>query len=191
MYTIHIPMNGYLLPLLLLCAAPVFGQAGKAQLFGTIQDPTGLAVPQARVQVEDQATRARYAAVSDERGEYRLLGLKAGEYILTVEQPGFKTHKQSGITLRIEDKIAVDVKLDIGQQSESVEVTGGAPLLQTASGDVSFNVDQARIVTLPLDGRNFIPLVALSPGVALPGGGSLLPRINGGRPRTNEYMYDG
>src|SRR5207247_9045227 len=95
------------------------------------------------------------------------------------------------ITLRIEDKIAVDIKLEIGQQSDSVEVTAAAPLLQTASGDVSFNVDQAKIVTFPLDGRNFIPLVALAPGVALPGGGSLLPRINGSRPRTNEYMYDG
>ncbi len=134
---------------------------------------------------------ARYAAVSDERGEYHLLGLRAGDYVLTVEQPGFKTYKQSGITLRIEDNTAVDVKLEIGQPSESINVTAAAPLLQTASGDVSFNVDQTRIVTFPLDGRNFIPLVALAPGVALPGGGSLLPRINGSRPRTNEYMYDG
>src|ERR1700687_4765266 len=106
------------LPLLLLCAVPVFGQAGKAQLFGTIQDPSGLAVPQARVQAEDQATMAHYPSASNERGEYRLLGLPAGEYVLTVEQPGFKTYKQSGITLRIEDKIAVDVKLEIGQPSE-------------------------------------------------------------------------
>ena len=56
---------------------------------------------------------------------------------------------------------------------------------------MSYHVDQPEIETLPLDGRNFIPLVALSPGVALPGGGSLLPRINGSRPRTNEYIYDG
>src|SRR5437773_2491904 len=128
-------MKIFLLPLLLLCAAPVFGQAGKAQLFGTIQDPAGLAVSQARVKAEEQATMARYAAVSDERGEYHLLGLRAGEYVMTVEQPGFKTYKQSGITLRIEDKIAVDIKLEIGQQSDSVEVTAAAPLLQTASGD--------------------------------------------------------
>src|SRR6185312_4798362 len=60
-----------------------------------------------------------------------------------------------------------------------------------ASGSVGFNVDGPRISGLPLDGRNFIPLVALSPGVALPGGGSLLPRIDGSRPRTNEYLYDG
>src|SRR5580765_8792994 len=115
-------MKKLLFPLL-LCAAPVFGQAGRAQLFGIIQDPSGLPVQQARVQAEDQATMARYAAVSDERGAYRLLGLRAGEYVLTVEQPGFKTYKQSGITLRIEDKIAVDVKLEIGQQSDSVAVT--------------------------------------------------------------------
>jgi hypothetical protein len=72
-----------------------------------------------------------------------------------------------------------------------VEVTAAASLLQTVTGEVSFNVDQRKVETLPLDGRNYVPLVALSPGVALPGGGSLLPRINGSRPRTNEYMYDG
>jgi hypothetical protein len=64
-------MARYLLALLLLCAVPVFGQAGKAQLFGTILDPSGLPVRQARVQAEEQATMARYAAVSDERGEFR------------------------------------------------------------------------------------------------------------------------
>src|SRR4029079_1993013 len=56
---------------------------------------------------------------------------------------------------------------------------------------VSFAVDETKVTTLPLDGRNFIPLVALSPGVALPGGGNSCPRIKGTRPRTNEYLYDG
>src|ERR1039458_3682938 len=72
-----------------------------------------------------------------------------------------------------------------------IEVNAQASLLETASGSVSYHVSQPQLETLPLDGRNFIPLVALSPGVALPGGGSLLPRINGSRPRTNEYLYDG
>ena len=72
-----------------------------------------------------------------------------------------------------------------------MEVNAQASLLETASGSVSYHVSQPQLETLPLDGRNFIPLVALSPGVALPGGGSLLPRINGSRPRTNEYLYDG
>src|SRR5579871_5680 len=146
-----------------------FGQAGRAELSGVIQDPSGLAVPKAKVEAEDQATMVRYSAVSDERGEYHILGLPAGQYILTVEQPGFRTYHQSGITLRLADRTALDVKLMIGQPAQSIEITAAAPLLQTASGEVSLNVDDKKISTLPLDGRNFIPLVTLAPGVALPG----------------------
>ena len=166
------------------------GQAGRAELLGTIQDPMSLGVPNAKVDAEDQATMVRYSSSSDERGAYHILGLPAGQYVLTVQQPGFHTYRQSGVTLRLGDKIALDVKLEVGQPSQSVDVTAAAPLLQTASGEVSLNVEEQKIVSLPLDGRNFIPLVTLSPGVALPNG-NFLPRINGSRPRTNEYIYDG
>lgn len=133
---------------------------------------------------------ARYSALSSERGEYHILGLPAGGYMLTVTQPGFHLYRQSGITLRLADRTAIDVKLQVGELTQSVDVTAAASLLQTASGEVSLNVGEKRISTLPLDGRNFIPLVTLSPGVALPNG-QFLPRINGSRPRTNEYVYDG
>ncbi len=176
---------------LTLTSVLCFGQAGRAELFGTIQDPSALAVPKAKVEAEDQATMVHYSVTSDDRGEYHILGLHTGQYTLTVEQPGFRTYKQSGITLRLDDRTGINVKLEIGQPSQTIEVTAEAPLLQTASGEVSLNVSEQKITTLPLDGRNFIPLVTLAPGVALPGGGSLLPRINGSRPRTNEYMYDG
>jgi len=168
-----------------------FGQAGKAELFGTIQDPQKLAVGTATVTCTESGTRARFETVTDERGAYHLLGLPAGQFALAIEKPGFRPYHQEGITLRIGDKSRLDVKLEVGQTSQSVEVRGEATLLETASGSVNYHVGQAQLETLPLDGRNFIPLVALSPGVALPGGGSLLPRINGSRPRTNEYLYDG
>ncbi|MCC6390313.1 MAG: TonB-dependent receptor [Bryobacterales bacterium] len=175
----------------LLAASPVcLGQAGRAELFGAIGDPSGLAVPKAKVEAENQATAARYASLSDERGEYHLLGLPAGEYVLIVERPGFQTYRQSGIVLRLGDRTAIPVTLQVGQSSQSLEVRAAAPLLQTASGDVSLNVEERKISALPLDGRNFIPLVTLAPGVALPKG-QFLPRINGSRPRTNEYIYDG
>jgi hypothetical protein len=175
-----------------LISAPTFcfAQAGRAELSGTIHDAAGLPVAKAKVEAEDQATVVRYSAVSDGRGEYHILGLPAGQYVLTVEQPGFRKYHQSGITLRLADRTALDVKLEVGQISQSVEVTAAAPLLQTASGEVSLNMEEKKISTLPLDGRNFIPLVTLSPGVALPNG-QFLPRINGSRPRTNEYIYDG
>src|SRR6266404_1965624 len=97
-----------------------FGQAGRAELFGAIQDPAGLPVPKARVEAEDQATMVRYSAVSDERGEYHVLGLPAGQYVLRVQQPGFHVYRQSGITLRLADRTALDVKLEVGQPSQSV-----------------------------------------------------------------------
>src|SRR4029077_10756633 len=94
-------------------------------------------------------------------------------------------------TLRIGDQTQLSPKLLVGRANDSVEVIAQAPLLQAVSGAVTYSVDQAKIVNLPLDGRNLIPMVALSPGVALPGGGNLLPRINGSRPRPKQYMYDG
>ena len=168
-----------------------FGQAGKAELFGAIQDPQGLAVSEAKVTGEEVATGVQLAVITGDRGEYHLLGLAAGHYVLTIEKPGFRPYRQEGITLRISDQIRLNVKLELGQASQSVDVNAQASLLETAGGSVSYHVSQPQLETLPLDGRNFIPLVALSPGVALPGGGSLLPRINGSRPRTNEYLYDG
>ena len=145
----------------------------------------------AKVTSAEQATGARFDVITDDRGEYHLLGLAAGQYVLTVEKPGFRPYRQEGITLRIGDQIRLSIKLALGESTQSVEVNAQASLLETASGSVGYHVSQPQLETLPLDGRNFIPLVALSPGVALPGGGSLLPRINGSRPRTNEYLYDG
>lgn len=168
-----------------------FGQAGKAELFGTIEDPQNLPVGKAKVSCTETGTGTQTEALTDERGGYHLLGLAAGRYVVVVEKPGFRPYRQEGMTLRIGDQIRLDIQLTVGETTQSVEVRGDATLLETANGSVNYHVSQPQLETLPLDGRNFIPLVALSPGVALPGGGSLLPRINGSRPRTNEYLYDG
>ena len=176
---------------LLLASVTCFGQAGRAELFGTLYDPSGLPVRKAKVDAEDQATMAQYSVTTDGRGEYHILGLPAGQYVLTAEIAGFRMYRQSGITLRTGDKTGLNVRLEVGQPSQSVNVTAAAPLLQTASGEVSLNMDEKKISTLPLDGRNFVYLATLSPGVALPSvatGASPLPRINGSRPRTNEYI---
>jgi Carboxypeptidase regulatory-like domain/TonB dependent receptor len=180
-----------LIAILLLSTSLCFGQGATAELFGRILDASGLPASGARVTAEDQATGAKTVARTDETGLYHLLGLAAGGYVLTVEEAEFRTYRQSGIVLRLGDRTEIGAKLELGQPAQSIEVTAAAPLLETSTGSVSFHVDEQRVVTLPLDGRNFIPLIALSPGVALPGGGSLLPRINGSRPRTNEYIYDG
>src|SRR5712692_3281892 len=103
-----------------LAPAVCFGQAGRAELFGAIQDPAGLPVPKAKVEAKDKATTARYSAISDEHGEYHILGLPPGRYVLTVGRPGFRMYRRSGITLRLADRTALDVKLEAGQLSQSV-----------------------------------------------------------------------
>src|ERR1051326_6164711 len=107
----------------ILEAGLCYGQAGKAELFGTIRDPSELPVQKVKVELEDQATMARYSVVSSDSGEYHLVGLPAGHYLLIVEQPGFHVYRQSGIALRLDDRISIDVKLQIGQSTRSEEHT--------------------------------------------------------------------
>jgi hypothetical protein len=149
--------------LVFFLAAACSFSGGRAELFGTIQDPSGLPVAQAKVEAEDQATMASYTALSDNRGEYHLLGLPAGAYVLTIQSPAFRSYRQTGIVLRVEDRTSINVKLEVGEAAQSVTVTAAAPLLETASGQVDFHVEEQRVETLPLDGRNFIPLVTLPP----------------------------
>src|SRR4029078_2872973 len=81
-------------------------------------------------------------------------------------------------------------QLTLGPQNQTVVVNGGVALLQAETSDVETNISAGAIVAAPLNSRNFVQLSTLTPGVALPPG-TVLPRINGGRPRTNEYLYDG
>jgi hypothetical protein len=92
--------------------------------------------------------------------------------------------------LRVGDRLSLDFELEVGGAAQAIEVTAAPDLLQASRGSVGFVVEQEKVVTLPLDGRNFVPLIALAPGVSLPPG-SVLPRINGSRPRVSEYIYDG
>lgn len=180
----------YRIAALALLPSLCFAQGGSAELYGSVLDSAGLPVAQAKIAIEGTMAATRHATISDVRGEYHLSGLSAGGYTLTAEHTGFQPWRQTGIVLRLATRTTLDIHLEVGQQSQTMEVVGAAPLLQTGSGEVSLNLDEKKLSTLPLDGRNFIPLLTLSPGVSLPNG-QLLPRINGSRPRTNEYLYDG
>ncbi|PYT24010.1 MAG: hypothetical protein DMG57_30210 [Acidobacteria bacterium] len=179
----------------LLLVTSAFGQSSRAELFGTVRDPAGLVVSGAMVQAHDLGTGERVKSATNESGEFHFLALRPGDYSVTTVKTGFMTLRRSGIKLPVADRIALDLQLQVGEVTQSVEVTSGASLLQTTTGTENFVVNQEKVATLPLDGRNFVPLIALAPGVALPPGStaqpSLFPRINGSRPRTSEYIYDG
>lgn len=173
-----------------LTACAFAAQSAKAELFGTVRDPDSLAVSNAEVRLASVTTGIESVAYATAAGRYQFLALPPGEYRLSITREGFAPLTRHGIVLRVGDRVVIDLDLILGDAAQAVRVTADAPLLQSASGAVAFAVERKRVVSLPLDGRNFVPLIALSPGVNLPPG-NLLPRINGSRPRVSEYIYDG
>src|SRR5256885_3059309 len=176
--------------LLAVATSPLRAQVGAGQLTGRVTDAGGAAVPGATVSATSVDTGASRRTVSSSAGIYTLAGLPPGRYRIVIELAGFRTARREGVRIETGETIRLDFELTVGDISESVIVTADAPVLRRATGSLGDVVSQEKIVALPLNGRSFITLAALAPGVALPPG-SQFPRINGGRPRTNEYLFDG
>ena len=102
----------------------------------------------------------------------------------------FKPIRRDGIQVLTGAKLRVDFELAVGSVSEQVNVTADAPMVRAETASLGYVVRNDQVTQLPLNGRAYIGLASLAPGVALPAN-LQLPRINGGRPRTNEYLYDG
>lgn len=165
-------------------------QVAGGRLLGVVTDQAGAAVPGATVTVTAADTNLTRRAMTDETGAYTLPALRSGRYRVTVEASGFRTLVREGVRLPTGEAIRLDVQLEIAGLTDTVRVTADAPLLRSDSGSLGQVIDHDKVEQLPLNGRSFITLAGLAPGVALPPGSSL-PRINGGRPRTNEYLFDG
>jgi hypothetical protein len=168
----------------------VHSQAARGSVRGEVRDPSGSVIPNAQINLTEIRTNHEFAAKSDDGGSYTIVNLLPGLYSMTVERDGFKRFAREGIQLATGEKLRVDANLTVGSIRETVTVTADAPLLRTETGSLGQAIDNRKIVDLPLNGRSFISLVGLASGVALPPG-TAFPRINGGRPRTNEYLYDG
>lgn len=165
-------------------------QIGAGGVTGVVSDSAGGVVPGATVTITAVDTNRVRLTMTGPDGRYAMPGLGAGAYRIHVELSGFKPVTREGIGIATGDTARVDFSLAVGSVSEAVTVHAGAPLLRSETSSLGQLVDNQKIVELPLNGRSFIGLAALAPGVALPPGSSL-PRINGGRPRTNEYLFDG
>ena len=173
----------------------LFGSAmGFAQvagvLSGRIVDPSGAAVASAQVALTADATHLRQATSTTSAGNYVFINLTPGTYQIEVTAPGFERLMRKGITIMVGETVTADLRLTVGAAQESVTVTADAPLLQASTSNIQTNIQGAVVTAIPLNSRNFVNLATLAPGVELPPG-TVLPRINGGRPRTNEYLYDG
>jgi hypothetical protein len=175
--------------LILVAHAMAFAQIA-ADLRGRVLDPSGATVANAHVELSESATDIHQATTTSSTGDYVFTHLNPGTYRVKVTAPGFKTLDHTGISVVVGQTVNADLTLSPGGDQQTVEVNSDFPVMQAGTSDIQTNISRPTIAAMPLNTRNFIQLTTLVPGVALPPG-TLLPRINGGRPRTNEYLYDG
>ena len=164
-------------------------QVGAGQITGLVTDATGAAAPGATVTAINIATGAARPVISSSAGGYTLPALPPGVYTIDVMLSGFRPARHEDVRVETGVTIRLDFSLVVGSLSETVTVAVETPALR-ATASLGQVVSEEKVVALPLNGRSFITLSSLVPGVALPQG-SQFPRINGGRPRTNEYLFDG
>jgi hypothetical protein len=186
---------GVLVPVLALACVAGWprastAQAGRAELTGEVRDEAGAIVPECRVTVTEVTTNLAVVVTTGPPGIFNVPYLRPGSYRIAAEASGFRPSVREGVHLATGERVRIDLTLSVGAFTEATTVTADASLLQTESSSLGEVIGNRSVVQLPLNGRSYLPLVALLPGVVLPPG-SAFPRLNGGRPRVNEYLYDG
>src|SRR5258708_4570157 len=194
----------YLLFLLMALVGAVqsaWSQEVTAAIVGTVLDPSGAPIRDAVVVATDTDRGTSLNAKNKEAGAYNITRVPVGTYSIKITAPGFQTAVQSGITLELNQTARIDMKMKIGAISETVEVTGAAPILQTDRTEVSTVIDSRTNDELPLATRNYVQLTLLAPGSVTPNPSSFnngdntasggRPYINGNREQANNFILDG
>src|SRR5438477_2161031 len=179
-----------LIALLALLYMPARGQVIYGAIVGTVTDAGGGFVPNATVKVTSAGTNESRTTSTRSAGTYAFPNLPPGRYRLEVQQPGFKQVVRNGVEVQVDVTSRVDVALEVGDASQSVEVTSEAPLLQTDSSSLGTVVPQTAIQSIPLSGRNINNLLTLVPSVVAQGGtyGNAVSNQAGGA-RTNAIGF--
>ena len=147
----------------------VFSQTNTATILGAVTDPSGATVAGATIVVTNVKTQVARKSITTAAGAYEIPLLAIGEHVISVEQAGFKRVERRGISLNAGDKIKIDLVLEVGNVSERVTVTEDAPLLATQTTARGVTIASNQVDNLPLNGRNFVQLISLQPGVVVGG----------------------
>src|SRR5882672_9167525 len=180
---------------ILALACSGFAQVQNGQLAGTVTDPSGAAIANAKVTVTNPATGVNLSATTNSTGNYTVREVPVGTYKVTVEAPGFKTVSNTDVTINAGTIAHVDSKMTMGQAREIVEVTGAASAVNTEDSKLATTVSSTQINNLPLNGRNVFDLMQMSAGavnvagVDFEGGHNTV--VNGVREDFNGFLING
>ena len=181
-------------------APPALAQESRGSISGTVKDNSGGALPGVTVTATKKDTNQATSAVTNEAGSFNLLFLQPGMYAVTAELSGFKKTIRDNVEVRVNDRMGIDLSMEIGGIEETVTVTAESPLLETRSASQGQVIDEKRISLLPLsDGNPFI-LARLAPGMAYTGdlkfsrpfdNAGTTNVVADGAPGVNEFTLDG
>src|SRR5713226_2443558 len=183
---------------LLTMACPAAAQEAGT-ILGVVRDASGGTVPDARITITNVDTSEMRTAATGVDGAFRVPALRPGHYSVKVEKDGFKTATQTALTRNVAQELVVNPTLQVGAASQEVTVSGEAPVINTTTSSLGALVDDQRISDLPLNGRNYLDLTLIQPGVQVnthpSGGGSGASgtwiSTNGLPPRSNNFTLDG
>jgi outer membrane receptor protein involved in Fe transport len=153
--------------------APILGslsllaQTLDTGILGVVTDPAGAVVTGASITIAQPTTGFTRTVESAAEGSYEVRYLRPGEYTVEVKASGFRSERRTGIVLQISQLARLDFALQVGQVQETIEITSAAPILQTENAVLGEVVARERVVNLPLNGRNFLQLSTLTPGVVV------------------------
>lgn len=190
--------------LVVLLPVELSSQATTAKVVGTVTDGSGAAVPDSNVTITNAETSQARSTKTNTAGNYEFSFLPIGPYTLSIEARGFQKAAISQFQLSVDQVARINVQLQVGQITEQVSVTAAATGLQTEESSVGTVIDSQKVVELPLNGRSFVQLALLTPGVnpGTPGsitvrrnrgavGQSVAMSANGARDTQNRFYYDG
>jgi len=180
----------------LYCVATALCQTETATVSGRVTDPSGAVISAADVRVESVLTGYKAATKTNSRGLYVVTSLQPGTYRIIVSSPGFKQIVKPDVVLNVQDNVSLNFQTQVGSASETMTVTGGAPLVETQDATVSTVTDREFVANLPLNGRTLQNLIELTPGVSLgtvsnSGTTEGTFSVNGQRAASNAFSVDG
>ena len=181
-----------------LSVAAVWGQADTS-IRGVVTDASAALVPSAHVTLANAATGLERRTVSDTKGEYEFLQVPPGTYVLTVESSGFKKYEVTGLQLQVDSPATLNVTLQVGGTTETVEVSAEAALLNTVDASIGAVMTENQVKELPIEGRDVAALYSLQPGVTYLGNNPNINRdndtrsgaVNGARSDQSNILLDG